>query len=171
MTLRSQTFQQVLSSKLWYYLLTMELSISGKHRETSNKTIKMQGKSKNRNNDPHVLINYVADLILSLYVFFHFSLSNTYPHPKKEYNYLRFRQMSHSMARANICTSLKFLKHAFFCTSKMGMNFLSRVVFRTPISPANILKWRTPKLMFYWEASQNVHWKKFFEMLMNAPKI
>ena len=61
-----------LSSKLWYHLLTMELSILGNHLSSSNRT--------------HEFIQYFADLIEPLYIFL-FSLGNTYTfNPKRECN-------------------------------------------------------------------------------------
>ena len=72
------------TSKLWYHLLTMELSVFGNHQGTSNKKMKNQGENNNKNKS-HEFIQYIADLIGPLYTF-RFSLSNTYiSDPKREY--------------------------------------------------------------------------------------
>ena len=41
-TLRLQTLHTLLSSKLWYHLLTIELSILGNHQQISNKIMENQ---------------------------------------------------------------------------------------------------------------------------------
>ena len=66
------------------------------------------------------------------------------------------------------CAPPKFLRHTFFCTSKMDINLLRLVVFRTPIRPASELELRARKWMFYWEVSQNFICSYFFEMLMDG---
>ena len=65
------------SSKLWYHLLTMEFSVLGNHWQISNKTMKTQGENKNKSNEFHEFIRYIADLVRLLYIF-HFSLTNVY---------------------------------------------------------------------------------------------
>ena len=61
----------------------MQLSILGNHRQISNKTMKNQGENKNRSNEFHEFIHYIADLISPLHIC-HFSLSNTYILIQKE---------------------------------------------------------------------------------------
>ena len=59
--------------------------------------------------------------------------------------------MKHAIARAHLCTCLKFLSYAFFFTSKTDINLSRQVVFRTPKRPANVLELRTKKWMFFGE--------------------
>ena len=47
MTLKLQTRYTLLSSKLWYQKLAMQLSILGNHQQISNKTMKDQVENKN----------------------------------------------------------------------------------------------------------------------------
>ena len=80
LTLRLQTLQTLLSSKLWYHSLAMELSILGNHEQISNKTWKIKVKTK---------IEAMSFMSFSLYcwsegTFTYFSLSNTYILIQKE---------------------------------------------------------------------------------------
>ena len=68
------------------------------------------------------------------------------------------------------CAPPKFLRHTFFCTSKMDINLLRLVVFCTPIRPAIELGLRAPKWIFYWEVLQNFicNYFFFFKTLMDG---
>ena len=86
MTLR---LEPLLSSKLLYHLLTMELSFLGNHGQIYKKTMKNQDENKIRSNEFSEFIPYITNLIGSLYIS-HFPLSNTYIFdPKREYNQFR----------------------------------------------------------------------------------
>ena len=61
--------------------------------------------------------------------------------------------MRHAITLTHLYTGLKFLRDAFFSTSRR---------------PTNALALRTPKSMFYWEVSKNFHCNYLLEMLMNG---
>ena len=88
---------------------------------------KNQDENKKRNRKFHGFIHYISGLIGPLCIC-PFSLSNTFIFdPKKEYQYFRLRHKQ-AITCTHLCTRLKYLKVAFFGTSKIDSR---PVLFRT----------------------------------------